>query len=151
MIRSYRAKDLEALLAAWEAASAIAHPFLSEDFLAQERRNIAERYMPRAETWVWEEAGHVLGFISLLEHEIGGIFVHPDHQRKGIGRGLVDHARSRRGMLELEVFEANAIGRAFYAKRGFEPVKRGVHLETGQAVLRLRLAGDAPTDVPTNA
>ena len=38
MIRAYRATDLEGLLESWAAASAVAHPFLSPEFLVQERR-----------------------------------------------------------------------------------------------------------------
>jgi putative acetyltransferase len=142
MIRPFGAEDLEDVQVAWEAASRVAHPFLSEAFLAQERRNIAELYMPRAETWVWDEAGRVLGFISLMGNEVGGIFVHADHQRKGIGQALMDQARSLRGTLELEVFEANPIGRAFYERYGFAFVERKMDEATGFPVHRLRLVAD---------
>lgn len=143
MIRKYQPADCEPLLNAWERASAMAHPFLSEDFMEQERRAIPEVYLPNAETWVWEADGQVLGFISLLGHEIGGLFVDPDHHRLGIGRKLIDKARSLRGDLEVEVFEKNLMGRAFYEKMGFEPMQRKVHDQTGFEILRLRLAGNA--------
>ena len=56
----------------------------------------------------------MVGFISLLGDEVGGLFVAPTWHRQGIARALVDHARASRDHLELEVFEANEIGRAFW-------------------------------------
>jgi putative acetyltransferase len=139
MIRSYRPSDLDDLLGVWAAASVVAHPFLSAEFLRQERRRIPEVYLPNAETWVWEAEGRVVGFVSLLGHEVGALFVHPARHRTGIGRALMDRARAVRGELEVEVFKANLLGRAFYAAYGFELLAVSLHGETGCELLRLRL------------
>ena len=48
------------------------------------------------------------------------VFVAPGSQRRGGGRVLMDHVRASRDYLEVEVFEANEIGRAFYDAYGFE-------------------------------
>jgi putative acetyltransferase len=122
----------------------LAHPFLSQDFLDLERHNIPNVYLPKAETWVWEADGHVVGFISLLGNEVGAIFVDPEFHRSGIGRALMDRARAVRGALEVEVFERNLLARAFYAKQGFEFMHQKVHDQTGFVVLRLRLAANNP-------
>lgn len=140
MIREYKDQDLDDLLSIWIAASQIAHPFLSEEFLTSEKENIANVYLPNAETWVYEADGCVVGFVSLLGNEIGGLFVHPSHQRKGIGRGLIDQARSLRGDLDLEVFKANQLGLSFYAKCGFKPIEEKIHKPTGFEVIHLRLS-----------
>jgi len=139
MIRKYEKPDLDDLLAAWAAASEVAHPFLSPEFLASERENIPNLYLPNAETWVHEIDGRVVALIAPIGNEVGAVFVDPKHQRSGIGQQLMDKARSLRETLEVEVFVANAIGRAFYAKYGFEPFEEKVHEPTGQDVLRLRL------------
>ena len=97
----------------------MAHHFLDEVFFKLERENITSVYLPVTETWVYEKQGKVVGFISLLENEVGGLFVHADHHRKGIGRALMDHALKIRTPLVLEVFEDNAIGRNFYKKYDF--------------------------------
>lgn len=144
MIRKYQPADCKDVLDVWSRASALAHPFLSEAFVEQERHNIPNVYLPEAETWVWEAAGHVVGFISLLGNEIGAIFVNPELQRSGIGRALLNRARALRGELEVEVFERNVLGRAFYAGMGFELIYRQVHAETGFEIMRLRLAADDP-------
>jgi putative acetyltransferase len=144
MIRKYQSADREEVLNIWDGASALAHPFLSQEFLELERYNIPNVYLPKAETWVWETDGHVVGFISLLGNEVGAIFVDPEFHRSGIGRALMDRARALRGELEVEVFERNLLGRAFYAKLGFEFMHKKVHDQTGCELMRLRLAANNP-------
>ena len=137
-IRKYEKRDVTAILKTWESATRLAHPFLEEDFLAQERRNIPELYLPNAETWVTEVEGEVVGFIALIGNEIGGLFVQPSHHGRGIGRALVDKAQSENETLEVEVFSKNSLGRRFYTRYGFVKVEEKLHQPTGQNVLRLK-------------
>lgn len=140
MIREYQSTDCDDVLNVWARASALAHPFLSQEFLERERHMIPSVYLPKAETWVWESGGQVVGFISLLGNEIGAVFVDPECHRTGIGRALIDRARALRADLEVEVFGRNLLGRAFYAKLGFELMYPKVHHHTGFDIMRLRLA-----------
>ena len=142
MIRAHRPTELEDLLRVWARGSEVSHSFLGRDFLEWERRMISDVYLHQAETSVWESEGNVVGFISLLGNEVGGLFVDPGSHRSGIGRALIERARSLRGALEVEVFERNALGRAFYSAMGFELVEHTVHDPTGFEVLRLRLEAD---------
>ncbi|MGK2858876.1 MAG: N-acetyltransferase [Thermoanaerobaculia bacterium] len=139
MIRPYRDSDQEDVLSVWMEASTLAHPFLGNFFHEKELQTIRDVYLPTAETWVWETRGRVVGFVSLLENEIGGLFVLPALHGSGIGRALVDHARVLRGSLDVEVFEKNSIGLAFYARYGFVSIDQKVHEQTGFTLLRLRL------------
>ncbi|MEQ8656918.1 MAG: GNAT family N-acetyltransferase [Hyphomicrobiales bacterium] len=75
---------------------------------------------------VVENDGHLAGFISFARKpgeaigEISHLFVHPDHQGKGLGPRLLDDAITRHGPpLHLWVFEANTRARALYESRGF--------------------------------
>jgi len=142
MIRLYQESDVEDIIEIWYQASLVAHPFLSENFLSEEKRQIRQLYLPHAQTWVYEWQGKPVGFISLIDNEVGGIFVHPSMQRRGIGRALMDKACSLHDTVELDVFEANAIGSAFYSKYGFVPIKRFTHGETGEPTIRLRYGPD---------
>ena len=139
MIREYENTDLEDLLEAWHSASKVAHPFVSEDFLEKERENIASIHLPNAETWVYELEGAVIGFIALIGNEVGGIFLDPKFHGKGIRRALMDHAKSIREVLELDVFKDNVIGRNFYNKYGFIEEYEHIHKESGFMQLRLKL------------
>ncbi|MCF6285440.1 MAG: GNAT family N-acetyltransferase [Candidatus Hydrogenedentes bacterium] len=137
MIRSYEHEDLDEVLETWYAASQVAHPFLTEDFFEAERENIPNVYLPMADTFVYEKAGKVVGFIALIGDEIGAIFVHPEFHGQGVGRALMDHAQGLRGNLEVEVFKENRIGRDFYRRYGFSFIDEHVHEETGETLLRL--------------
>jgi len=143
VIRKYQPADCEEVLNVWARASAVAHSFLTQEFLKSERQQIADVYLPKADTWVWEADGHVVGFISLLGNEVGGLFVDPKSRQSGIGRALMDRARALRCELEVEVFKRNLPGRVFYVEHGFEPIEKRIHPETGLEVMRLRLAADA--------
>ena len=142
-IRPYTNDDLDDVLDAWYLASQQAHPFLDEDFFDTERTLTSDQFLPASETWVFEIHGRVVGSISLLDNEVGGIFVTPAHQNQGIGRALMDHVAATRPHLELEVFEANAIGRRFYDAYGFLPVSGGFDEATGQPMIRLRIESAA--------
>lgn len=137
-IRQYAPSDLDALMSAWENASEVAHSFLPESFLEQERVNIPNLYIPNADTWVVEVDHQVVGFIALIGNEVGAIFVQPAFHGTGAGRALMDKARELHGDLEVEVFEANTIGRKFYASYGFTPMGESIHEATGKNLLRLK-------------
>ena len=139
MIRSYDSRDVHDLLDVWYRASLVGHPFLPEAFFEKERAEIVERWLPTADTTVYEVDGRVVGFLSLIDNEIGAVFVDPDLHGRGIGRALMDDARERRPYLELTVFEANEVGRRFYETFGFTFVERRVEESTGEPELRLRL------------
>ena len=141
MIRKYRSDDLDGVLKVWSAASAKAHPFLSPEFLAAERDDIAKHHLPAADTWVWDIDGQIAGFVALLGQEVGGLFVDPRLHGRGIGRALMDHARRVKGALQVEVFMDNTSGRSFYAQYGFVEVGRDIHPATGLEVLRLEMIG----------
>lgn len=139
MIRPFADEDLGEVLDVWYEASLVAHSFLSEEFLATERREVAEHWLPLAETMVYEHDGRVIGFLALIGNEVGAIFVHPRCQGRGFGRALMDRAWSIRPFLELNVLEANAIGRRFYETYGFKLIDRHIGETTNQPELRLRL------------
>lgn len=143
-IRQYRKSDLELVLDSWETATRLAHEFMSDDFITQERRNVAEIYLPNTDTWVAEIDSEVKGFIALMGNEVGALFLQPDCHGKGIGKALMDKAQALHGDLEVEVFKANHIGRNFYSKYGFEFLEEKLHEPTGQSVLRLRFTAGRP-------
>lgn len=141
MLRPYKCSDIDAVISVWRAASAVAHPFLSDAFIDQEEQNIRDIYVQHAETWVVELAGEVVGFISLIENEIGGLFLKPDVHGRGLGQAMVDLAFEQKGPLKLEVFEKNQIGRRFYDRYGFKFKDRRLHEASGEYVLHLLFPG----------
>ena len=141
-IRQYTQLDLESVLDSWEVATRLAHEFMTDEFIAQERKNVAEIYLPNTDTWVAEIDGEVQGFIALMGNEVGAIFLQPICHGKGIGKALMDKAQELHGELEVEVFKENSIGRAFYSKYGFEQIEEKYHEPTEQIVLRLKFSAN---------
>jgi ribosomal protein S18 acetylase RimI-like enzyme len=119
-IRQFQPADTEACMRIWRAASEVGHPFLSAADLDGQDKAVREIYLPQAETWVAvADDGQIAGFIGLLGSFIGGLFVDPARHGGGVGRALVAHALALKGMLSVEVYEANAGARGFYRRVGF--------------------------------
>ena len=138
MIRKHIEGDLEQIMDVWYASSTLAHPFLNSAFVEKVNNDMRHMYIPGSETWVYESDHKVVGFISMIDDEIGGLFVLPQNHNIGIGTKLVDYISRLHEKLEVEVFEKNEIGRAFYAKYGFKVIKEFAHEESGERVLRLK-------------
>ena len=138
MIRKREERDTNAIMNIWENASGLAHPFLETSFVEKVKKDMRAIYIPNTETWVYVEDDAVLGFISMIENEIGGLFVIPNNHSKGIGTQLVNKVKELHNELEVEVFEKNKIGRAFYDKYGFTQIKKYFHKESHSEMLRLK-------------
>ena len=144
VIRPYSPEcDLKKLSRIWIDASLLAHPFIGEQRLLEQRALIEDHYLPNAETWVACMGDHACGFISLLDTFVGGIFVSPDRRGLGIGRQLISHALDLKGELELEVYTDNRQAMTFYTRLGFQELSRRRLDDEGYAFenARLRLIG----------
>lgn len=138
MIRKHKETDLDVIIDIWYKASILAHPFLDSDFVERVKKDMRELYIPNSETWVYVEKGRVVGFIGMIENEIGGLFVLPENHFNGVGTKLVNFVVKLFNEVEVEVFKENKIGRKFYYKYGFKTFKEFKHKESGHLVLRMR-------------
>ena len=143
VIRPFQASDTKALSHIWFQASLIAHPFIGERRLLEQRSLIEDQYLPSTETWVAAVRDQPVGFISLLDTFIGGLFVSPDRQGLGIGSQLIAHALGLKGELSLEVYTNNQKALRFYSRLGFRELSRRTVDDEGFPYenARLRLAG----------
>lgn len=71
-IRKFEHSDTEELVTIWYNASVIAHCFIPNEMWESHKEELRNKYLPIAETWVAEESGILIGFISLLGNYIGG-------------------------------------------------------------------------------
>jgi putative acetyltransferase len=139
VIRKHIENDLEQIMKVWGVSSTLAHPFLKPEFVEMVEKAMRDIYIPNSETWVYEKDSDILGFVSMINNEIGGLFVLPQYHGEGIGTQLVNYLKEIYTILEVEVFEKNKIGRAFYKKYGFVLNKEYTHVESGENVLRLKM------------
>lgn len=139
MMRKYKTDDTEALIKIWNNAEPLAHPFLSDEVRDKVRRDTADIYLPNAETWVLEIEGAPVGFIAMIGTEIGGLFLDPSQQGKGMGRRMVDHIVAIKGPLSVEVFKDNKIGLPFYERYGFVTIGEGVFAASGDETFKMAM------------
>ena len=140
MIRKYADQDETRVIDIWYNSSSLAHPFLDTAFVEKVKKDMKDIYLPNAETWVFEDNNVIIGFISMIENEIGGLFVSPDRHSKGVGTALVNFIGEFHKELEVEVFKDNKIGRSFYDKYGFKTIKEYFHEESCEVLIRMKFS-----------
>lgn len=138
MIRKYQNSDLNSIIHIWEEASKGAHPFLEFNYTNMVKEQLINIYIPKADTWIYTHNNEVLGFISMLNNVIGGLFVCPKHHRKGIGTQLIDSIKNNYSEILVDVFDKNVLGKVFYEKYGFQFIKKYLHEESQCEMLRLQ-------------
>lgn len=139
IIRKFEHSDTEEIVEIWYKASVIAHSFIPKEMWESHKEELRNKYLPVAETLVAEEGGSLIGFISLLENYIGGLFVAPTKQGVGVGTKLIEQARLEKGQLNVGVYDKNIDAKRFYTKNGFIYMNEEVQPETGEIMINMVL------------
>jgi len=86
----------------------------------EDRPLLGDWFLERAELWVAEADGRVVGFVGIADDELAHLYTDPPFQNRGVGSALLEHARTLRpGGLHLWVFQENDRARRFYERSGF--------------------------------
>ncbi len=88
-----------------------------------------------------DDDGRLAGFVTLDQESgyLDQLCVAPEARGAGLAKALLDHAkRLARGVVELDVNEANERACRFYKREGFVLVTRGASALSGLPTLRLR-------------
>lgn len=120
IIRQATNADHPQLLNIWLRSVRATHHFLQESDIKALLPQLRDIYLPAVELWVTVDAEDCpLGFIGLNENHVEMLFIEPDLRGKGIGRALLDHARSLRSQMSVDVNEQNPEAVGFYLHYGF--------------------------------
>jgi len=120
IIRQATNADHPLLLNIWLRSVRATHHFLQESDIEALLPQLRDNYLPAVELWVAVDAeDSPLGFIGLNENHVEMLFIEPDLRGNGIGRALLDHARSSRNQLSVDVNEQNPEAMGFYLHCGF--------------------------------
>ena len=122
----------------WLQANLDAHAFIPASFWEAHFEMVRD-LLPQAELYVHEDAGtrQIDGFIGLTENHIEGIFVVKSARSKGIGKALLDYAKSRKPRLDLSVYQKNERALAFYQREQFTVQSEGIDEHTNEAELQM--------------
>ena len=138
MTRKFENLDLDAVMQIWLQANLDAHAFIPASFWEAHFEMVRD-LLPQAELYVHEDAGtrQIDGFIGLTENHIEGIFVVKSARSKGIGKALLDYAKSRKPRLDLSVYQKNERALAFYQREQFTVQSEGIDEDTNEAELQM--------------
>ena len=132
MIRKLRTTDLDEVAYIWLHTNKKAHDFIAETYW-DEHFEMVKGMLGDAEIYVFEEQGQIKGFVGLDGEYIAGIFVREKEQSLGIGKQLLDFAKSLKGQLKLNVYQKNERAIKFYTREQFEIQDEQTDEATGEA------------------
>ena len=138
MIRKFESRELDAVMQIWLNGNLDAHPFIPASFWTDHFETVRDM-LPQAELYVHENEAprQIDGFIGLTENHIEGIFVAKSARSKGIGRALLEYAKSRKPRLTLSVYQKNERALAFYRREQFIEQSEGIDEDTNEADKRI--------------
>ena len=138
MIRKFENLDLDAVMQIWLQANLDAHAFIPASFWEANFEMVRD-LLSQAELYVHEneDTRQIDGFIGLTENHIEGIFVAKSARSKGIGRVLLEYAKSRKPRLMLSVYQKNERALAFYQREQFTVQSEGIDEDTNEAELQM--------------
>ena len=120
MIRKLKPADLETVMEIWLSSNLEVHGFVPVQYWLEHCEQVRELIL-QARCFVFEgEEGRIEGFIGLTGNDVAGIFVRRQARSGGIGRQLLDRAKTLAPELTLHVYEKNRQAVRFYLREGFE-------------------------------
>lgn len=116
-----RKSDLSAVMKIWLDTNIKSHNFVSKEYWTSNYEMVKE-ILPKSEIYVYEEDDTNLidGFIGLLDSYLAGLFVKDTAQSKGIGKQLLDYAKSIKSEMTLSVYQKNIRAVHFYQREQFQ-------------------------------
>ena len=138
MIRKFETQDLDAVMQIWLHGNLDAHAFIPASFWTG-HFEIVRNMLPQAELYVHEDKDtrQIDGFIGLTGNHIEGIFVAKAARSKGVGKALLEYAKSRKPCLTLSVYQKNQRALAFYRREQFTVQSEGIDEDTNEAELQM--------------
>ena len=138
MIRKFESRELDAVMQIWLHGNLDAHAFIPADFWTDHFEMVRD-ILPQAELYVHENEAtrQIDGFIGLSESHIEGIFVAKSARSKGIGKALLEYAKSRKPRLTLSVYQKNERAIAFYRREKFVVQSEGIDEDTNEAEIQM--------------
>ena len=120
MIRKMDEKDIPDVLQIWLETNIRAHNFIEKEYWTG-NYEMVKQILPEAEVYVYEDEknGQIAGFIGMNNQYVEGLFVKESAQSRGIGKQLLDHAKSRKTELRLGVYQKNVRAMRFYLRENF--------------------------------
>jgi ribosomal protein S18 acetylase RimI-like enzyme len=130
IIREYRDEDFDAVTILWRVAREKSLPDFQREkgyFFYEDQNYFRDHVLKQNRVWVVEVDHRPVAFMAMENEFIDQLYIHPDYQRRGIGRSLLDFARKQSpDHIWLYTLQVNVNARAFYEKNGFVAERFGI-------------------------
>ena len=128
-IREYQAEYFDLVTILWRIAREKSLPEFQREkghFFYEDRDYFRDHILVNNQVWVVVANNDPVAFMAINKDFIDHLYIHPDHQRRGMGKALLDFARRLSpDHLWLYTLQINLNARAFYEKNGFVAEKFG--------------------------
>ncbi|MNK07367.1 putative N-acetyltransferase YjaB [compost metagenome] len=139
-LRPSVARDHAEIYQVWHRSVKSTHHFLTEQDFDGIALQVQNDYVPHAAfTLIVDGADKPCGFMGMTDAKIDSLFIDPAHFGKGLGKMLIDFAKSKYPALAVDVNEDNNGAAAFYEKMGFKIVGRSELDDAGRPLPILHL------------
>lgn len=124
MIRPLKITDLDMVMQIWLDGNLQAHNFIAAEYW-QQNYDFVKQMLPQSKVYVYEDekSNQIKGFIGLQDEFIAGVFVQRDARAQGIGKQLLNYAKSLNHSLRLSVYQKNELAYKFYKQNKFEVIR----------------------------
>ena len=129
MIRNFKNEDLDEIMQIWLEENIRAHNFISKSYW-MDSFNLVKEMIPKAEIYVYEVDGEIIGFAGVEDNYLEGIFVKDGYKSQGIGRMLLREIKDSRNTLALKVYQKNIKAVRFYEREKFIILQESVDEDT---------------------
>lgn len=131
-IRKYNENEINYIVELWCEVSKKSHDFISEEYWEEKKEDMAIKYIPISETYVIEDDGKILGFVSMVDNYLAALFIDSNYHNKGYGNKLLNFVKERKDEIQLKVYEKNKKAYEFYLKNGFILKDELIDSDTGE-------------------
>ena len=131
MIRIMQETDIDTVADIWLHTNISAHDFIDPAHWLS-NFEMVKNMLAKAEVYVYEDNGSIQGFIGLDHNYISGIFVKSECQSHHIGKQLLDHVKTIRNELTLNVYQKNTRAVKFYLREHFDIIQAGIDEATNE-------------------
>jgi GNAT superfamily N-acetyltransferase len=129
-IRDYRPEDFDAVTILWRISREKSLPEFQNrkgHFFYEDRDYFRDHILMEDQVWIVETGQRPVAFMAMKADFIDQLYVHPDYQKRGIGKAFLDYARQlSTEHLWLYTLQINLNARLFYEKNGFIAEKFGI-------------------------
>jgi GNAT superfamily N-acetyltransferase len=97
---------------------------------------------------VAQQGDRIAGFLACHDGWVHALYLAPRFRGRGLGKALLDHAKSRHSQLDLWTFQANGSAQRFYLREGFRETARTDGADNDENLPDIHYVWAAPEDSP---